>query len=1663
MNTFEITVQRQEGDRWPIVVEYSRADTLLPLRSEGTLELAQEDFEQLTSLLLRPKEYGRFLGQALLREEVRDAFVGALFESEDALRVLLFIEANDLQLRTLRWERLCAPIEREWCQLATNQRVLFSLYIPAITERRFPPIGRRDLRALLLVASPESIGRYKLAEFDVEAAVSGVREALGEIPCDVLANVDGAIALPTLDELCKQLTNRQKRYTLLHFVSHSRVIDGGETVLYWANSNNQVEPVTGTRLIERLSALNGSKGLPHFAFLSTCESASAEAEGSLGGLGQRLVRDLGMPAAIAMTERVTVKTALALAESFYRQLKMSGQVDLALREATAGLADRDDITVPALFSRLGGRPLFADQLERELTNSEIEFGLSRLSTLLKERAPVLCDQFQQQKANLEATLDAEANALSNSSRQERKKALEEVNNLCVGAIDLSFNALALDKEAPVYDLRCPFRGLNSFRPEDREFFFGREALIQKLQQKLAEHNFLAVLGASGSGKSSVVLAGLIPNLGMHMAYMTPNSDPLAQLETTLSKVKDQASVLVVDQFEELFTLCTDNAQRVEFINRLLAKAQQQKVIITMRADFWGECAPYRLLKELMQQRQELVAAMDSNELRRAMEMQAAKVGLRFEADLCNSILDDVQGEPGAMPLLQHLLLELWKRRHGRWLRCDEYSAIGGVKSAIAKTADDVYNSLPSTQQDQVQNIFLRLTNLDESALPGEKRRDTRRRVELEELVPTGGDLIATKNLVQQLAGEGARLVVTSRNGATGKEEVEVAHEALIRYWPRLQGWLDRNRSDLQLREAIAIAAQEWENHKDKPDQDHYLIHRGGRLEDAYALLQRPKFVLLNQQEAEYVLACVELRDRLIKQEKRRIQRQLLGTAIAGVFFAGFAIFAGYQWRQAEINQIQASVEASDALLASNQTLKARIKSLQAAKQLQQLFWPDAQLKNQVVSQLSETIYAGQELNLLESNQRKINNIAFSPDGKILATNGSESQFRRLSTIVLWDTSGKQLAVLKTNQDEANQFNSMAFSPDGKLLVTAGEDGNARLWDTVAKKQLYVLKGHKGKLNSATFSPNGKLLVTAGEDGTARLWDAKTKKQLSVLKWHQGAVLGSRFSPDSKLLVTRGRDNNISLWNVQGQQLAVFKQHQGLVNSVAFSPNSQLLATAGKDSTAILWNNKGELLHVLKGHQGEVTSVAFSPDGKFLVTGGQDNSVRLWNPKGKLLKRKLLPEHQGDIYSVAFSPNGKLLATSAKDDTVRLWDTKGKLLIVLKEHQTQVNSTMFDPDSKRLATASEDGTVRMWDTSGKQFFVLTGHQGKVSNADFSPDGKLLVTGGEDGTVRLSNTSGKQLAVLKGHQGAVLGVKFSPDGKFLVTAGSDGTARLWDSGKQLAVLKGHQGAVWAAEFSPDGKLLFTRGQDSTVRLWDNSGKQLAVLKGHQGAVLDAEFSPDGKLLVTGGQDSTVRLWDNSGKQLAVLKGHQGAVLDAEFSPDGKLLVTGGQDGTARLWDNSGKQLAVLKGHNKGQVAAEFSPDGKLVLTGGEEGIMRLWNSGKQLAVLKGRQGGVWIAEFSPDGKLLVTGGEDGTALLWDTSGKQLAVLKGHQGEVSTAKFSPNGNLLVTAGKDGTVRLWQIGGMDELLSINCDWVRDYLKNPSADLDESDRHICDGIGSKN
>lgn len=505
------------------------------------------------------------------------------------------------------------------------------------------------------------------------------------------------------------------------------------------------------------------------------------------------------------------------------------------------------------LERIGGRSLLGN-LERDLTDQEIFLGLERLESELPLRAPILLPRFNEQANHLRSIFNINKDVHSDHVSQERIEPLAVINSLCIEVLDISFNALCLGDEPLEYDLRPPFRGLESFRPEDCEFFFGRDELIEKLVAKIHAHSFLAVIGASGSGKSSLVMAGLIPALNSEYFIFRPGTNPLKTLKSA-----PKNALVVVDQFEELFTLTNDKALQKQFIAKLLHATKRQKVIVTMRSDFLGEVARYRILNEEVQNHLENVSPMEADELLQAMEAQASQVGLRFEADLSQQILDGVEGEPGAMPLLQHALWTLWTRRHGCWLRAEEYRAFGGVKQAITSTAEAVYAHCSDLEREHLHNIFLRLTRLD----AGSDGRDTRRRMKLNDLIPADSEPDITKLLIKQLAD--ARLVVV-----TG-DEVEVAHEALVRHWERLRTWLNSDRENLLLMESVNYASLYWKN---AAHDKALLNHRGPRLEQALELKQSP-FYHFTSVELSYLDACSKVYEKERRDDLLHAQSQLL--------------------------------------------------------------------------------------------------------------------------------------------------------------------------------------------------------------------------------------------------------------------------------------------------------------------------------------------------------------------------------------------------------------------------------------------------------------------------------------------------------------------------------------------------------------------------------------------------------------------------------------------------------------------------------------------------------------------------------------------------------------------------------------------------------------------
>ncbi|MEZ4660214.1 MAG: CHAT domain-containing protein [Caldilineaceae bacterium] len=1673
MNTFEITIQRKTGEAWPVIAEQSRPGSFLPVRSEGVLTV---DPARLLALL-EPRAYGVHLGEALFHDGLRDAFTRALADSNNDLRVLLFVEADDL--RTLRWERLCAPLTGAWDFLALDQQVLYSLYLPSVTDSRFPAIGRRDLRALVVAASPDGLDRYGLSHFDVPNAIACAVESLGEIPYDVLASGGGIDEHPTLkpvgpaslDAICERLA--RETYTLLHIVGHGSFNQrSGETSLFLADNAGELGRVTATEIIARLSDIGNASTLPHFTFLSTCESAAPEAEGALGGLGQRLVRELGMPAVIAMTEKVSVSTALALAKAFYRQLRQHGEVDRALVEASAGLIGAADATVPALYSRLGGRPLFSDLLaqDRPLTNAEIRFGLTELEALIPVRGPVLNAQFSALAATLRAALTTESASLSPTLRKERDALLKQLEAITNEALEISFKALALGQEPPIYDARCPYLGLAAFHAENSAFFFGREPLVAKLVNRLQEHNFLAVLGGSGSGKSSLVLAGLLPALqaqqpDLTVRYLTPTHDPVGQLTRALATESNGThQLIIVDQFEELFTLCPNLTHRQQFLDRLLQPhhspsppatrhPQLATLILTMRADFWGECAAYPQLRDLMQAHQELVGPMTAQELRSSMEQQARVVGLRFEADLSNTILDDVAGEPGAMPLLQHALLELWKRRHGRWLRAAEYRALGGVQQAIARTADSIYLAQDEADRERMRAVFLRLTRIDDGSQSDEQQRDTRRRVQLAELAADPAEATAIHALVQRLAD--ARLVVTTvREGeGKGRVEIEVTHEALIRHWPRLRTWLDEGRVALRLRQSIGSDAAQWEA---GGRADDLLPRWNTRLEETQQLAQNPRFGL-NQLERAYLDACSALRDReaaekeaqrqreleqaraLAAEQQRRAEEQAAAAAhlrrravllaVAGAVAVLLAVAAGWFGVQSNRNFLMAEANAAEAN-AQRSSAEERRQEAEAAK-----IEADAQrnlaTQNEAEAKTQANLAFARQLAAQARQERLEGNLDLALLLSIEAARSAET-LESLSVL-----HGEMATPRRTLLDIAahdGPVTQAAWNRGQTRILTGAADGSVALWDAQSGQRLFELIGHTDRINAAEWDAAEARILTASSDGTARLWNAADGVQLALIHVDDYAAHDAAWSPDGSQIATAGDDGTVRVWDAQsGEELLSFEGHEDAVLAVQWNRAGDRLLSYSVDGAARIWDvETGEAAAALIGHTDLINSARWNADESRVLTASADHTARIWDAKsGEELQ--LFEGHRDWVYAAAWSPDEKRIATASYDYTARTWDvTTGETIATLEGHTSWVNFVLWNRAGDHVLTISDDATARIWDpTSGRQVMIFLGHAGAVTRARWSADESRLLTAGEDGRVRiwdadLSTNPVGELPLLIGHEGDINRAVWSPDEQRILTASDDRTARVWDaeSGAELLVLEGHADWVNEAHWSADGRRILTASNDGTARVWDaESGAELLLLE-HADYVSSARWSPDETRIVTASDDGTAVIWDaESGDELQVLDAQSG-VLQAIWNHDGSRVLGGDADGAAHVWDaESGAEIVLLDGHSDVVNMVLWNRDESRIFTGSDDATVKMWDaaSGKLLSTFDGHRTMVFSVRLNAAADRLLTASEDGTARVWDVATGQEVLLLRHNGPVEDAHWNAAEDHILTASDDGTVRLW------------------------------------------
>ncbi|TCO47410.1 hypothetical protein [Actinocrispum wychmicini] len=1061
---------------------------------------------------------------------------------------------------------------------------------------------------------------------------------------------------------------------------------------------------------------------------------------------------------------------------------------------------------------------------------------------------------------------------------------------------------------------APYVGLAAFQVSDADWFFGRDRLVADILDRVRERGFLGVFGASGSGKSSILRAGVAARSGA--VVFTPGPHPVDAYAAA-----GTADLVVVDQFEEVFTLCADEAERARFIHQLLSA--DTNVIIGVRADFYGHCGQYPDLVAALGDAQVLVGPMTVDELHDAIVQPATAAGCRVEAGLVSRLVADAAGQQAVLPLISHVLLETWRRRRGMTMTVAGYEAAGGIHHAIARTAEAEYTSMDATQRQLAKETFLRLVAAGDT-----KRRASR--AELDDPV------------VERLAA--ARLLTLDQ------DDVEITHEALIRYWPRLRTWLTEDGDSLRVRRQLTEATDTWES----LDHDSDVLYRGIRLAAAQDLMAGG--AKITPREHRFLDASVAAQRRKVRRLRQFVSLAVVLALAAGaaLVFAVRSQLAADEQRTLAISQ--KLIAQADALRTANPALAAQLSL--AAYRL-------ASTPESLSGLLSTP--AARYATILDGHTDRVHGVSLSLTGHMLATASEDGTAR------LWDVADAHHPhELATLTGHTATVYSVAFSPDTRLLATASWDSTVRLWDITDPRHprtVAVISGLDDRMYGVSFSPSGHKLATTGRE--VRVWDVADPRHptvLSVLSGHTDTVFSAMFSPDGRVLATASADHTARLWDLVDPRhptmLSVITAHADAVNAVAFSPAGNVLATGSSDHTAKLWSladlrNPKELA-TLSAHTGAVLAVAFNADEDTLATAGDDRTIKLWNiyTAGRPQAVATLDGHTNTVAGLVFSPDDTFIASGGFDHTVRLDDLPEP---AVTGHLGAVTSVAFSPDNQTLATASADWTARLWNITDPhrhaQLVTLTGYTGAVSSVAFSPDGRLLATADQQLRVWDVSRPNWPVTVLSGQGNEITSVVFSPDGRLLAATGGDNTVQLWrvTPPGRLVVLAGQArpptapaSVFTSAAFSPDGHILATGSDDYTVRLWDVTDPTrtavLPTLSGHGNTVRSVAFSPDGHTLASGSDDHTIRLWNVTDprrpSELATLVGHTNTVRAVAFSPDGHTLASASDDRTVRLWDGV-TPTAVLTGHSAAVNDVTFSSDGRTIATAGSEGTARLWS--------------------------------------------------------------------------------------------------------------------------
>jgi WD40 repeat protein/DNA-binding CsgD family transcriptional regulator len=1184
----------------------------------------------------------------------------------------------------------------------------------------------------------------------------------------------------------------------------------------------------------------------------------------------------------------------------------------------------------------------------------------------------------------------------------------------------------------------PYQGLRPFQAADHRYFFGREKLVAKLIQRMGEagpdvvERFLAVVGPSGSGKSSVVKAGLIPALWRgdlvgserwYVVEMLPGSNPLDELEIALMRVSanqatnlreqlerdarglqrvaqlilpkdDSELVLVVDQFEEVFTLLEDESERLHFLDLLStavsAPRSRVRVVVTMRADFYDRPLHYPEFGELMRSRMETVMPLSVDELERAIRQPADMVGVAFEEGLIPTIIEEVHYQPGALPLLQYALTELFDNHQGRLLIHDVYQEMGGTIGALAKRADDIFESLTKAGRALARQMFLRLVTL------GEGVEDTRRRVPRRELIAISDDLDLIEEIIDTYTNY--RLLSLDNDPGTRAPTVEVAHEAILREWERLRGWLDESRGDIRDQRALARVASDWS----VAERDPSFLLRGSRLDHFRTWVDQTDLAItadeqdfldasldeMHQRKAEE--AERQAREASMEKRSRRFLQALVGVfAIAAIVAVALSIFAFNAQKTAQLESEQRAaaqaIAEDERANAEQQAMIAQARELSQAAALNVENDPEL-----AILLLQQAIAAWQTADqdippdLEETLHKAVQNA------------------RALQT---WQVEGAALDV--------------GFSPQtgNPYLILADVIADTlRVWDPVQDVDIFSLEtAHiASDLILASLSSDGTFIAIPHDDNQARVYEVATSELVWELQTETEFLLGTIISPDGRFLGTIGQDY-VGIWDLSTGELLLPPFTDPTTDFASFR-----LSFSG-DGSRVGWSSPTNTFRVIETGTGDnvadltadfnadISGVSLSQDGNWAAAGGLGNSLQVWDlSDGESLKPLNYWHDAITQYSMMFDPTNNFLAYAMQNGVVIMDLVRDQPVLNLSGRLDVVRQLAYNTAGDRLLTASGDGKVILWDlTPGHELKALPVLDGPVSsfprlNLAFHPDSDQILVSNDQGSLKVIRTStGEQQfhMVLSEGQEWVNGVSYSPDGQLMAVAHGNGEITVWDgqTGEQLAVHSDFGEDLlnfWAdrglhsIDFSPrcstaPGEIcpIATVGTDGKAIIWNAlTGEELIVYQ-NETALTSVAFSPDGNQLAFGDSQmvsfdlAKVKIMDAaSGEITQVLSGITGWSFDLEFSPDGKHLAIGTTFGDFQIRDVASGDL-VLKLDTTANTAIlrlAYTPDGKKLIANGLNSST-VWDavSGERLYVLAESPNLHIGLAVSPDGAKVAVG--------------------------------------------------------------------------------------------